>query len=71
MYEGSFDNPFGEIISGSRAHSGELHIYVPSKFLADYQAAWEGWDIHPDLYRALEDYTVDGTLDGELDETKI
>lgn len=44
------------------------YIYIPSKFLSDYQAACQNY---ASQFRALEDYTVDGTLYGEFDETKI
>lgn len=46
------------------------YIYVPSEYLADYQSA-AGFSTVATQIRALEDYTVDGTVTGELDETKI
>lgn len=46
------------------------YIYVPSALLAEYQAA-TNWSTFSTQFRALEDYTVDGTTTGELDETKI
>lgn len=49
---------------------GTGYIYVPSALVADYKAA-TNWSTYADQIRALEDYTVDGTTTGELDETKI
>ena len=46
------------------------YIYVPSALVASYQAA-SNWSNYASQFRALEDYTVDGTITGELDETKI
>lgn len=50
--------------------SGTGHIYVPSALIEDYKAA-TNWSTYADQFRALEDYTVDGTTTGELDESKI
>lgn len=46
------------------------YIYVPSTLVAEYQAA-TNWSTFADQFRALEDYTVDGTITGELDPEKI
>lgn len=46
------------------------HIYVPRALIEDYKVA-TNWSAYADQFRALEDYTVDGTVNGELDETKI
>ena len=46
------------------------YIYVPKALVDSYKAA-TNWSIFADQFRALEDYTVDGTITGELDETKI
>lgn len=46
------------------------YIYVPSKDLSTYKSA-SGWSTYASQFRVLQDYTVDGTLSGELDETKI
>ena len=45
-------------------------IYVPSALIEDYKTA-TNWSANADQLRVLEDYTVDGTITGELDETKI
>lgn len=50
--------------------STEGYIYVPRALLSEYQAA-TNWSAHASRFRALEDYTVDGTVSGDLDETKI
>lgn len=50
--------------------NGNGYIYVPSKNLSNYKSANE-WSTYANQFRALEDYTVDGTISGELDETKI
>lgn len=46
------------------------YIYVPSALVDEYKSA-TNWSAHAEKFRALEDYTVDGTITGELDETKI
>lgn len=50
--------------------SGTGYIYVPSALVDTYKAA-TNWSTYADQFRALEDYTVDGTITGELDESKI
>lgn len=45
-------------------------FYVPRALIEDYKVA-ENWSSYASQFRALEDYTVDGTITGELDETKI
>ena len=56
--------------------SGTGYIYVPRALLSDTDATKDyrratNWSTYSAQFRALEDYTVDGTVDGELDETKI
>ena len=46
------------------------HVYVPAALVDTYKAD-SLWSTYADQFRALEDYTVDGTITGELDETKI
>ena len=46
------------------------YIYVPAALIDSYKAA-TNWSTYADQFRALEDYTVDGTTTGELDESKI
>lgn len=64
------------ILSGNRAFSGTPiasgtgYIYVPAALVSTYQAA-TNWSEYAAQFRALEDYTVDGTTTGALDPTKI
>ena len=50
------------------------HVYVPQDLLSTYQTA-TNWSTHyaknPNLFRVLEDYTVDGTTTGAFDFSKI
>lgn len=46
------------------------YIYVPSALIEEYKVA-TNWVIFADQFRALEDYTVDGTTTGELDWEKV
>ena len=46
------------------------YIYVPRALLNEYRNA-TNFSTYASQFRALEDYTVDGTTTGELDETKI
>lgn len=50
--------------------SGTGYIYVPSALIDSYKTA-SYWSALASQFRALEDYTVDGTITGELDESKI
>lgn len=46
------------------------YVYVPSELIDSYSAA-TNWSKIPNQFRALEDYTIDGTITGELDTSKI
>ena len=46
------------------------YIYVPAALVDSYKAA-TNWSTFANQFRALEDYTVDGTVTGALDESKI
>lgn len=60
-----------ENISGvSSGSSSLIYIYVPRNLVEEYKAA-TNWSTYAAQFRVLEDYTVDGTTTGELDETKI
>ena len=50
--------------------SGTGYIYVPAALVDSYKAASK-WSTYATQFRALEDYTVDGTITGALDSTKI
>lgn len=46
------------------------YIYVPRSLVDSYKTA-NNWSTFATQFRALEDYTVDGTITGELDPDKI
>lgn len=50
--------------------SGTGYIYVPSALVGTYKAA-TNWSTYARQFRALEDYTVDGTIYGEMDWAKM
>ena len=50
--------------------SGTGYIYVPRALVDTYKAASK-WSTYANQFRALENYTVDGTISGELDPSKI
>lgn len=56
--------------------SGTGYIYVPRALLSDTDSTKDyrqasNWSTYAAQFRALEDYTVDGTTTGALDESKI
>ena len=53
-----------------KVKDGTGYVYVPQALLASYQAA-TNWSTYAAQFRALEDYTVDGTTTGALDPAKI
>lgn len=55
---------------GTHIHNGTGYIYVPRALIDSYKSA-TNWSTYANQFRALEDYTVDGTTTGELDTTKI
>ncbi len=57
-------------VSGLKSHHADLCIYVPSALVTEYQVA-TNWSEFADRFRAVEDYTVDGTVSGEFDESLI
>lgn len=46
------------------------YVYIPKKLVNSYKGN-STWSTYAERLRALEDYTVDGTITGELDESKI
>jgi hypothetical protein len=50
--------------------SGTGYVYVPSVLLDAYKAD-DSWSTYAAQFRVLEEYTVDGTTTGDIDETKI
>lgn len=59
-----------DTLSSTPIGSGTGYIYVPRALVDSYKAA-TNWSTYANQFRALEDYTVDGTITGDLDETKI
>jgi hypothetical protein len=51
-------------------NASNYYIYVPSTLVDSYKTA-SNWSSVASRFRALEDYTVDGTTTGELDPNKI
>ena len=56
---------------GSGIANGVGHVYVPRELLTQYASATNWSTFGSSIFRALEDYTVDGTITGALDEDKI
>lgn len=62
-----YNTPFASGKAGGK-------LYVPAALVSSYQTAAKWSTIYgygTNEFRALEDYTVDGTITGELDESKI
>lgn len=50
------------------------YVYVPRALISSYQTAtnWATlYASYPDMFRAVEDYTEDGTLEGDFDAEKL
>lgn len=58
------------IFNSSTIASSTGLILVPSALISTYETA-TNWATYAGQFRALEDYTVDGTITGDLDETKL
>ena len=61
-------------LNGTKIWNGTGYVYVPRALIESYQVATNWKTIYgknANAFRALEDYTVDGTLTGELDSNKI
>lgn len=56
--------------TGTPIANGTGYIYVPRVLIETYKSA-TNWSTYASQFRALEDYTVDGTITGALDLTKI
>lgn len=50
--------------------NGTGYIYIPSSLIPTFQSA-TNWTTLANQFRALEDYTVDGTVTGAFDRSKI
>jgi hypothetical protein len=58
-------------ISIPKISGGEGWVYVPRALVDGYAKATNWVTVANGRFRALEDYTVDGTISGELDWSKI
>ena len=58
------------VLQGTKIESGTGYIYVPRKMIEEYKVA-TNWVTFASQFRVLEDYTVDGTINGELDWDKV
>lgn len=67
----------GTVFTATKILLGEGYVYVPRAYLSetdatkDYRRATNWSALTAEQYRALEDYTVDGTIYGALDPDKI
>lgn len=52
--------------NGTPIESGTGYIYIPSSLLNSYKTA-SNWSTYADQFRKLEEWTVDGTVTGDLD----
>ena len=57
-------------LKNSGIAKGTGFAYVPRDLVGSYQLA-TNWSTYANQIRAIEDYTVDGTTTGELDESKL
>lgn len=51
--------------SNTKIASGKGYIYVPRALISDYKVA-SNWSTYVNQFRAIEDYSVDGTTTGEI-----
>lgn len=70
ILRGDFVTLQGAAFTNSAVEKGTGYVYVPAALMDQYKTA-SNWSTYARQIRALEDYTVDGTVTGELDETKI
>ena len=62
---------FGEMYAlGSNAFANYTKILVPRAMVETLKSA-TNWSLHGDYIFAVEDYTIDGTTTGALDESKL
>lgn len=57
-------------LAGSGLANGVGYVYVPSDLVESFKVA-TNWSAFAEQFRAIEDYTVDGTLSGEIDRSKV
>lgn len=59
-----------DALQDTKIYNKSGFIYVPRKLVSSYQNA-TNWSFYGAVFRPLEDYTVDGTADGDLDPSRI
>lgn len=69
-YSTSNVNAQSNSFNGSTIATGTGYVYVPYALMDKYKAH-SNWKNYAGRLRVLEDYTVDGTIDGQLDWNKI
>lgn len=57
-------------LTGKFINDGSCRFYVPRALVESYKTA-ANWSKFANQFRPLEDYTLDGTISGELNETKL
>lgn len=60
----------GNYLNETSLRKDTSYIYVPAALVDTYKSA-TNWSAYAERFRALEDYTVDSTTTGALDESKI
>jgi surface protein len=74
LKSGAFNNCYHILGTGNSTYNPEGlkdgYIYVPRSMVDTLKSA-TNWSTYADQIRALEDYTIDGTTTGELDESKV
>lgn len=58
------------VLASTPIASGTGYIYVPAALVDSYKAN-SNWSAYANQFRALENYTVDGTTTGALDDSKV
>lgn len=59
-----------DMFTGTPIAAGAGYIYVPRNLIDDYESA-TNWSAYAGQFRAIQDYTVDGRIHGELDRAKL
>lgn len=57
-------------LTGTPIANGTGYVYVPRSLVDSYKTA-SNWSTYAEQIRALEDYTIDGTITGDIDTSKI
>lgn len=57
-------------LNSTKIMNKQGYVYVPAALIDSYKVA-TNWSKMSSQFRALEEYTIDGTINGELDSSKI